>query len=178
MSSTQFSPFQTLLLQQQKSLPFSLPHPLASLRQFNVQVHHSVSLKISCVMDKQTALMDLTKQTVWLSVKTQVSLGSTSFITFTMTILHCWQHFFFFFPLINSCLLLKLTPFLPPHQMTSCAATRGHVSPGWKCVTVVLTVLTAQMRSSVNQQILLLLVSQQGKIQCIKSSLILDVLAV
>ncbi len=74
--NTYFPPLQTLQLLQQQRCLFS--RQLASLHQLFVQVHHSVSLKISCVMEKETAWMDSMKTTVWSSVEIQVSLSQVT----------------------------------------------------------------------------------------------------
>lgn len=76
--NTLFSLFQTLfLLHRHKSLLFL---QLASLHQFFVLVHLSVSLRVSCVMVEKTALMDLMKTTVWSSAKAQVCCTSSCFL--------------------------------------------------------------------------------------------------
>ena len=66
--------FQTPILLKQRCLSFLHPQRLVSLLQLCVQVHHSASLKISCVMVNKTVLMDMMKRTVLSNVKTQVTL--------------------------------------------------------------------------------------------------------
>jgi len=81
------SPFQILFLLKREGLPLSPARQLASVLQFAAQIPHSVSLQLSCVMGKETVLMDLMKLPVLSNAQIQVSLSPA------MTMWQRWEKY-------------------------------------------------------------------------------------